>query len=89
MQEISPGLIVIHGNRIDELRALAVEWLRSYPLRPLENEVLPVQSNGIAQWLKLALAEREGCGIAAALYVNLPSRFLWPFGGQCGTGILV
>ena len=76
-QELSPGLIVIHGNHLEELRALAVQWMRRYPLRPLENEVLLVQSNGIAQWLKLALAERDGCGIAAALDVDLPARFLW------------
>lgn len=75
--ELSPGLIVIHGNYLEELRALAVQWMRRYPLRPLENEVLLVQSNGIAQWLKLALAERDGCGIAAALDVDLPARFLW------------
>lgn len=77
MQELEPGLIVIHGNHLEELRALAVEWMKRYPLRPLENEVLLVQSNGIAQWLKLALAERDGCGISAALDVNLPARFLW------------
>lgn len=76
-QDLSSGLIVIHGNRLEELRALAVEWMRRYPLRPLENEVLLVQSNGIAQWLKLALAERDGCGIAAAVDVELPARFLW------------
>lgn len=74
--ELSPGLIVIHGNHLEELRTLAVQWMRRYPLRPLENEVLLVQSNGIAQWLKLALAERDGCGIAAALDVDLPARFL-------------
>lgn len=77
MQDLSPGLIVIHGNRLEELRALAVQWMRLHPLRPLENEVLLVQSNGIAQWLKMALAENEGCGIAAALDVSLPARFLW------------
>ncbi|VXC59714.1 RecBCD enzyme subunit RecC [Pseudomonas sp. 8Z] len=75
--ELSPGLIVIHGNHLEELRALSVAWMRRYPLRPLENEVLLVQSNGIAQWLKLALAERDGCGVAAALDVDLPARFLW------------
>lgn len=77
MSALNPGLIVIHGNRLEELRALAVEWMRRYPLRPLENEVLLVQSNGIAQWLKLALAEQDGCGIAAATDVSLPARFLW------------
>lgn len=77
MQDLSPGLIVIHGNRLEELRALAVQWMRLHPLRPLENEVLLVQSNGIAQWLKMALAENDGCGISAALDVSLPARFLW------------
>lgn len=77
MQELEPGLIIIHGNHLEELRSLSVQWMRRYPLRPLENEVLLVQSNGIAQWLKLALAEHEGCGIAAALEVDLPARFLW------------
>ncbi|AHE97045.1 exodeoxyribonuclease V subunit gamma [Thioalkalivibrio paradoxus] len=77
-----PGFMVVHGNRMHDLRALAVEWLRRYPLSPLENEVILVQSNGIAQWLKLALArdpgqDDGGCGIAAALDVQLPARFLW------------
>ncbi|MDF3932192.1 exodeoxyribonuclease V subunit gamma [Pseudomonas citronellolis] len=77
MQELEPGLIIIHGNHLEELRSLSVQWMRRYPLRPLENEVLLVQSNGITQWLKLALAEHDGCGIAAALDVDLPARFLW------------
>ncbi|MGI4858227.1 MAG: exodeoxyribonuclease V subunit gamma, partial [Janthinobacterium lividum] len=50
------------------------------PLAPLENEVVLVQSNGIAQWLKLALArdaDAGGCGIAAALDAQLPQRFIW------------
>src|SRR5690606_4851444 len=58
-------------------RELAVAWMQRYPLAPLENEVVLVQSNGIAQWLKLALAEQQGCGIAAAVQVELPARFLW------------
>lgn len=83
MQEtdsLKPGFMIIHGNRLDDLRELAVHWMRRYPLAPLENEVVLVHSNGIAQWLKLALAEdpaNGGCGIAAALDVQLPARFLW------------
>ena len=75
--ELTPGLMVVHGNRLEELRELAVAWMRRHPLAPLENEVVLVQSNGIAQWLKLALAEQDGCGIAAAVQVELPARFLW------------
>ncbi|MDR5773880.1 MULTISPECIES: exodeoxyribonuclease V subunit gamma [unclassified Caballeronia] len=81
---LSPGLMLIHGNRSERLRDLLVEWMKRYPLAPLENEIILVQSNGIAQWLKLALAAHVdaasgegGCGIAAALDISLPSRFIW------------
>lgn len=74
---LAPGLMVVHGNHLEELRDLAVAWMRRYPLAPLENEVILVQSNGIAQWLKLALAEQRSGGIAAAIQVDLPARFLW------------
>ena len=76
-QPIPPGIIVLHGNRLEDLRDVAVAWMRRQPLSPLENEVLLAQSNGIAQWLRLALAEDAGCGIAAALQIELPARFLW------------
>ena len=79
---LRPGFMVVHGNRMERLRDLAVEWMRRYPLGPLENETLLVQSNGIAQWLRLALTREPddpepGLGIAAALDIQLPSRFLW------------
>lgn len=74
---LNPGFMVIHGNRLEDLRELAVQWMRQHPLDPLENEVVLVQSNGIAQWLKLALAANDSCGVAAAVQVELPARFLW------------
>ena len=77
---IEPGLMVIHGNRQEDLRDLLVAWLQRAPLQPLENEVMLVQSNGIAQWLKMALArpvDAGGLGISAAVDVQLPGRFLW------------
>ncbi|HSH49542.1 MAG TPA: exodeoxyribonuclease V subunit gamma, partial [Halomonas sp.] len=76
---IEPGFLVVHGNRLESLRDLAVGWMRREPLAPLENEVILVQSNGISQWLKLALAADapDGAGIAAALDITLPARFLW------------
>ncbi|MCA1769128.1 MAG: exodeoxyribonuclease V subunit gamma, partial [Halomonas sp.] len=77
---LQPGFMVIHGNRLEDLRGVVVEWMTRHPLGPLENETILVQSNGISQWLKLALAEDEangGAGIAAALDITLPARFLW------------
>lgn len=78
--DFAPGLMVIHGNHPEGLRDLLVAWMQRYPLPPLDNETVLVQSNGIAQWLKLALAadvSQGGCGIAAALDAQLPARFLW------------
>jgi len=72
--------MVLHGNRLEELRDVLVAWLRRSPLHPLEDEWILVQSNGIAQWFRLALArsvEEGGLGIAAAVNVQLPGRFLW------------
>jgi exodeoxyribonuclease V gamma subunit len=77
VQTLPPGLSIIHSNHLEDLRRVAVQWIRSHPLRPLENEVFIVQSNGMAQWLKLALAQDDGCGISAALEFQLPARFLW------------
>lgn len=81
--DLSPGFIVIHGNQSETLRDLLRDWIRAHPLAPLENEIILVQSNGIAQWLTLSLAAdagpdgEGGLGIAAALDLQLPSRFIW------------
>ncbi len=71
---------MVHGNQAETLRDLVLQWTQRYPLPPLVNETLLVQSNGIAQWLRLSWAEpanRGGVGIAAALRFYLPSQFLW------------
>jgi len=72
---IAPGLIILHGNQLEQLRAAVFQWLRAHPLDPLETDIFLVQSNGVAEWLKIALAE-EG-GVCAATRVALPARFLW------------
>src|ERR1700754_4032138 len=72
--------MVLHGNRLEELRDVLSAWLQREPLGPLEDETVLVQSNGIAQWFKMALARDRadgGLGISAAVNVQLPGRFLW------------
>ena len=77
------GLQLIHSNRPEALRDFLVSWIRRHPLAGLEDETILVQSNGVAQWLKLGLAENPapdgggGLGIAACLDLSLPSRFVW------------
>lgn len=77
MTIIKPGLVILHSNRLETLRDTAIEWGRGNPLAPLENDVFLVQSNGMAQWLKLAFASQQGFGISAANQFLMPSRFLW------------
>ena len=72
---VTPGLLILHGNQLEQLRAALFCWLRDHPLAPLESEIVLVQSNGVAEWLKIALA--EDIGVCAATRVALPARFLW------------
>jgi len=74
------GFMVVQGNRMEDLCETYVQWLKRYPLRPLEQDLVLTQSNGIAQWLKQTLAQDEsdgGCGIAAAIDAMLPGQFVW------------
>lgn len=75
--ELDSGIAVIHANRLEALRDVLEYWLTEYPLAPLENEILLVQSNGMGQWLKQSLAGNASLGIAAAMRVQLPSLFVW------------
>lgn len=72
---VTPGLLILHGNQMELLRAAVFGWMAQHPLAPLEQEIVLVQSNGVAEWLKIALAEQAG--VCAATRVALPARFLW------------
>ena len=74
---IRPGLAILQSNRMDDLKSILLEWLRAHPLPPFETETILVQSNGMAQWLKLGLASDKGLGISAGVQIMLPSTFLW------------
>lgn len=68
-------LSVVHANHIEDLRDIALAMSEQAPLAPLETETFLVQSQGMGQWLNMAIAEREG--IAAAVEFLLPSSFVW------------
>ena len=76
-KRLSPGLSIIHSNHLEDLRQVAVGWIKAHPLQVLETEQFIVQSNGMAQWLKLALAADKGCGISAGTEMQLPGRYVW------------
>jgi exodeoxyribonuclease V gamma subunit len=72
---LAPGLVTLHGNRLELLGEAVFAWLAKHPLGALEEEVLLVQSHGVAEWLKTALAAQGG--VCAATRIELPGRFLW------------
>lgn len=80
---LTAGFMVVHANLPEQLRALCTAWMSAYPLDVFEAETILVQSNGIAQWLKLALAAEPaadgsgGLGIACGLRLAMPHRFVW------------
>ncbi|WP_207160827.1 exodeoxyribonuclease V subunit gamma [Rhodoferax fermentans] len=71
------GFMVLHGNRLEDLRDLLVSYVAAHPLAPLEPEVILLQSNGMKHWLELALAQDAALGICAATRMELPSSYLW------------
>ena len=70
-----PGLLILHGNRLEQLAEAVLAWLGEHPLGPLDEEVFLVPSNGMAEWLKMEIAAAHG--ICAAARVQLPARFVW------------
>lgn len=79
MSKLDPGFAILHSNQLEVLRDAVVQWMTMHPLAPLAEEQVLVQSNGIAQWLKMALASTQPHypGIAAGLRVELPNQFIW------------
>ncbi len=68
-----PGLILHTSNRLEILADKLAEVLRQ-PLRsPLQPETIVVQSQGMARWLKLELAQRNG--IWANCHFPFPNAF--------------
>lgn len=83
---LPPGFMVLHANRLEDLRDLLVHLLKSQPLQPMQAEVMLVQSNGMKHWLEMALADDAALGICAATRMELPGSYLWQvYRGVLGT----
>lgn len=77
IQDIPPGIAMVHSNSMESLRNLFIDWVKNHPLPPFESETVLLQSNGIRQWLKLGLAETQHLGISTDTHFLLPSPFIW------------
>jgi exodeoxyribonuclease V gamma subunit len=64
------------GNRLEDLAVLLAKILAiSPPENPFDDEHILVQNPGMAQWLKMFLAQSHS--ISAGLAFPLPSTFVW------------
>lgn len=73
-------LILHQSNRLERLADALAEVLRM-PMTPaLLPETIAVQSNGMARWLRMRLADR--LGVAANLHFPLPASLIWQLFGR-------
>lgn len=65
-----------HSNKLDVLKSILAHIIRQQPLaNPFDSEQILVQSPGMAQWLKLELANEFD--ICANVTFPLPASFIW------------
>ena len=64
-----------HSNDLEVLKGILLNLMQESPVGPFEQEAILVQSQGMAHWLKLQLA--DGLGVAAQVDFPLPSSFVW------------
>lgn len=67
---------IYHSNQVDLLKTLLSELMRRQPLDDVFTpDVVMVQSQGMAQWLQIALADE--LGIVANVDFLFPTQFIW------------
>ncbi|MDP2609622.1 MULTISPECIES: exodeoxyribonuclease V subunit gamma [unclassified Oceanobacter] len=68
-------LKLYHSNDLDVLKGILLSLMQQNPPSPFEREAILVQSQGMAHWLKLNIA--DGLGVSAQLEFPLPFSFVW------------
>ncbi len=72
-------LILHSGNRLELLADALATLTSTEPLPPFAPETVIVQSRGMARWLALELAQRQG--VCANLTCPFPATFVWQLFG--------
>src|SRR6266568_2569799 len=69
-------MLTVHAsNRLEMLADQLAERIRQPCGSPFLSEIIIVQSNGMARWLSLPLAQR--LGICAQMRFPFPAAFVW------------
>ncbi|MWN32352.1 MULTISPECIES: exodeoxyribonuclease V subunit gamma [unclassified Gilliamella] len=67
---------IYHSNQVDLLKSLVSELMRRQPLEDVFTpDIVMVQSQGMSQWLQIALA--DDLGIVANVDFLFPTQFIW------------
>lgn len=74
-----------HSNDLEVLKEILLAHMRQNPPSLFEREALLVQSQGMAHWLRLNVA--DGLGVAAQLDFPLPSSFVWQVFNHLNPGL--
>lgn len=69
------GLVLLQGQRLEDLAETVLQWLGQRPLGLLEEETLLVPSNGMGEWFKIQAAQT--LGVCAGMRMELPARWAW------------
>ncbi len=67
-------LYLYTSNRLENLASAFADLSEAYPLPPLEQETVVLQSGGMARWLNMQLAERHG--VSANIAFPFPNGFV-------------
>ena len=73
-------LKVVYSNNMVQLAAQLAELQQRTPLPPLVAETVLVQSNELARWLSLFLAQQHG--VASHIEFPYPSAYIWKLFGR-------
>ena len=68
-------LKLYHSNDLEVLKGLMLSVMQQQPPSVFEQDAILVQSQGMAHWLRLNIADE--LGVAAQLDFPLPSSFVW------------
>ncbi|OOF58329.1 exodeoxyribonuclease V subunit gamma [Rodentibacter myodis] len=68
--------IVYYSNQLEKQKEILAELFKSLPPEdPFQQDIILVQSPGMAQWLQMAQANKNG--ISANLAFPMPASFIW------------
>lgn len=68
--------IVYYSNQLEKQKEILAELFKTLPREdPFQQDIILVQSPGMAQWLQMELAKKNG--ISANLAFPMPASFIW------------